>query len=95
MVNLFFRNRQCSVYEIYPRSETPHLTQVDHLDLRLSNEPRTHLLPGTVVWYGFYKDRVVFRVWDFRLNHSTSFSVDVDVIKFLTKLRVCFTFSKH
>ena len=33
MVNWFRENS--SVYEIYPQSETPHLTQIAHLDLDL------------------------------------------------------------
>ena len=37
---------------------------------------------------------IVFRVWDYRLNHSISFSVDVDVDKFENALRVYFILSK-
>ena len=66
----------------------PRLTQIAHLDL----EPdfRAHLLPGTVIWYGFYgpEDMVVFRVWDYRLNHSISFSVDVEIHKFYSNIVV-------
>ena len=75
----FFRS-SCSVYEIYPQSETPHIIQMAQLDnLDSSKSPPIKLLPGTVVWSGINrdKDRTVFRVWDYRLNHSISFAVDV------------------
>jgi hypothetical protein len=92
MVNSFLRDENCSVYEIYPESETPHLTKIGHLDPCM--DPRAFLLPGTVVWYGFYRDRIVFRVWDYQLNHSISFSVDVDVQKFGFDIEVYFIFPK-
>jgi hypothetical protein len=83
-----FRYVNCSVYEIYSQSETPHLTQIAHLDFDPSKNPRAHLLPGTVVWNYFYDDRIVFRVWDYRLNHSITFFVDVDVDRFNSNLEV-------
>ena len=94
MVNPFFRFEDCSVYEVYPQSETPHLTQIAHLDLDPSKGPRAHLLPSTVIWYGFYEDKIVFRVWDYRLNHSVSFSADVDVGNYDYDLEVHFILSK-
>ena len=80
-MNLFFRNANFSIYEIYPESETPHLTEIANFYTDLNNvpQPLTYLLPGTVIWYEFYEDRIVFIVWDYQLNHSTSFSVDIDV----------------
>ena len=73
MVNSFSRET-CSVYEIYPQSETPSLTQVAHLDF---NPPfKAYLLPGIVIWCYYFMDRSVFRVWDYHLNHSITFSVD-------------------
>ena len=75
----FFRYIECSVYEIYPQSESPHLTKIAHLDFNPTKDPPAHLLPGTVIWSGFYHDRIVFQVWDYRLNHSINFSVEVDV----------------
>ena len=75
----FFRSN-CSVYEIYPQSETPHITQIAHLDnLDPSVNPPIYLLPDMVIWCGLNRDRdqTVFRVWDYRLNHSISFAVDV------------------
>ena len=93
-MNLFFRYEDCSVYEIYPQSETPHLTKIAHLDFDPAKDPPAHLLPGIVIWYGFYEDRIVFRVWDYRLNHSISFSVDIDVDKFERNLEVYFILSK-
>jgi len=71
--------KNCSVYEIYPQSETPHLTQIANLDFDPSQRYlAAFLLPGTVIWYTFYGNRIVFRVWDYRLNHSISFSVSVN-----------------
>ena len=82
MVNLFFR-RDCSVYENTPQCETPHLTQIAHLGLGfdgLSGFSQLELLSAIVIWWRFYVNMIVFRVWDYRLNHSTSFSLDADVI---------------
>ena len=78
MVNSFFR-KNCSIYEIYPQSETPHLTQIAHLDFGPSGNPLAILLPETVIWYNIYDDWIVFRVWNYRLNQSIKFPVDVDV----------------
>ena len=96
-MNLFFRYRDCSVYEIYPESEAPHLIKIAHLDFATHYSTRL-LLPGTVIWFTFYEDRIVFRVWDYQLNHSVNFSADVDVdTKFeRKKLEVYSTFfPKH
>ena len=93
MVDLFSRYLNWSVHEIYPESETPHLTQIAHLDglvLDTPNDPPAYLLPGTVIWFDFREDSIVFIVWDYRLNHSTSFYVDVDVKKFEFNLEVYF-----
>ena len=92
MVNSFFR--RCFVYEIYPQSETPHLTQIAHLDFNPIEDSSVHLLPGRVIWYDLHKDRVVFRVWDYRLNHSISFSVDVEVERYDIELEVYLILSK-
>ena len=93
MVDLFSRYLNWSVHEIYPESETPHLTQIAHLDglvLDTPNDPPAYLLPVTVIWFDFRENSIVFIVWDYRLNHSTSFSVDVDVKKFEFDLEVYF-----
>ncbi|KAF8812954.1 hypothetical protein BYT27DRAFT_7239602 [Phlegmacium glaucopus] len=66
----------CSVYEIYPQSETPQLTEIARLDINKGF--LAYLLPDKVIWYGFCNDNMVVRVWDFRRNYSTSFSADVD-----------------
>jgi hypothetical protein len=81
-MNSFFRYGDCSVYEIYPQSETPHLIQIAHFDFSPTDDPLVYLLPDRVVWYDSYINRIVFRVWDYRLNHSISFSVDVDANEF-------------
>ena len=92
---LFFRSH-CSVYEIYPQSETPHITLIAHLGLDPSNDPQVHLLPDTLIWFGFNEDRdhIVFRVWDYRLNHSISFTVDVSDSDYDSGFRVYFNLSK-
>jgi hypothetical protein len=90
-VNSFFFRKKSFIYEIYPQSETPHLTQIAHLDLTGNDYL---LLPGTLIWFTFYEAMVVFWVWDYRLNRSISFSVDVDVDKFEYKLKVNFFLSK-
>lgn len=72
-----------TIYEIYPQSETPHLTKVAHLKHDLLWAIEARILPGTfkVIWYTtFYIDGIEgmnFWVWDYRLNHSISFSIDV------------------
>ena len=73
MVNSFFFRQTCSVYEIYPQTETPRLTRIAYLDVH--SPPEVYLLPGTVIWRGPLMGRAVFWVWDYRLNHSISFSV--------------------
>jgi hypothetical protein len=78
MVNSYFYRKNCSVYEIYPQNETPHLNQIAHLDLNRDFLEDQYLLPGTVLWFICYANSIVFIVWDYRLNHSSSFSVDVD-----------------
>ena len=90
--SFFFRFKNCIVYEIYPRSETPHLIQTARLDSHLCDNPPTYLLPGIVIWYRSYEDKVVFRVWDYRLNHSISFFVNVD--NFEHDVEVYFILSK-
>jgi len=64
---------------MHPQSETPQLIQIAHLDFDPTTDPPAHLLSDKVIWYGFYEDRIVFRIWDFRVNHSISFSADVDL----------------
>ena len=58
-----------------PKVKHPHLTQIARIDFDSSLE-HTVLLPGTVIWFRFYDDETIFRVWDYRRNHSISFSVD-------------------
>ena len=93
IVNLSFRNAYCSVYEINPQMETPHLTKIAHLDF--ANNFSVLLLPGKVIWYNsnFYENRIIFRVWDYQLNHSICFSVDFDFNKFEFNIEVNFILS--
>ena len=95
MVNSVFRYVDCSVYEIYPQSETPHLTKIAHLDFNPSEDPAYLLLPDKVIWYFFLDHHgYVFWIWDYRLNHSISFSVDVDTNEFKSSPEVYFILSK-
>ena len=75
MYGKFVFRETCSVYEIYPQNETPRLTQIAHLDFNPA-ATMTFLSPGTVIWCDCFSDRMVFRVWDYRLNHSISFIVE-------------------
>ena len=56
----------------------PLLDHIAHLDWFPLNLCPSHLLPDTVIYHGLHQDRIVFRVVDYRTNHSTSFPVDVD-----------------
>ena len=68
-----------SIFEIYPQSETPLLTQIAHLDWFSSKDELTHLLPDTLICRFVHEDRLVFRVVDYRTNYSICFSADVGV----------------
>ena len=87
----FFSRTNCSVYEIYPQSETSHLTRIAHLDVDFILTENHYLVPDTVFWFLGLGDRIVFWVWDYRLNHSINFSVDVD---FYREFEVYFILSK-
>ena len=67
------------IYEIYPQSESPLLTQVAHLDWDISKKNPAHLLFDTLIFHDFPDDRIVFRFWDYRANYSTCFSVSADL----------------
>ena len=100
MVNMLFRLFNCSVYEIYPESETPHLTRIAHLELDfdITRAPPAHHLSGTVIWFELHGNKIRFTVWDYRLNHSINFFVDVGKKKkkFNRKLEVDISFfPKH
>ena len=67
----------------------PHIIQIAYLDFGLTIGSAACLLPGTVIWIGFYEDKTIFRVWDYRLNHSISFSVES-----FERVKVYFVLSK-
>ena len=73
LIDSFFRTT-CSIYEIYPQSETPRLTQIAYLD-NFDPSMKAYLLPGTVIWLYPVMDRLFFKVWDYQLNHSITFSI--------------------
>ena len=73
----------------------PHLTQIAHLSF--NHVDNLYLLPGKVIWYGRSLEGIVFRVWDYRVNHSTSFSLrvgiaySVGVVQGMRQIEVHFT----
>jgi hypothetical protein len=77
-----FSLKHLSIYEIYPQSEIPLLTEIAHLDWfdSRSEEP-AHLLPDTLIYRVIHQNRIVFRVVNYRTNYSACFSADVDVKK--------------
>ena len=74
MYDEFVFRETCSVYEIYPRSETPRLTRIAHL-VDFDPPISVHLLLGTVIWRYSVMDRIVLMVWDYQLNHSITFVI--------------------
>ena len=71
-----------SIFEIYPQSEIPLLTKIADFDRFSSGEfpeDPTHLLPDTLICRMQHRDKIVFRVLDYRMNCSTCFSADVNV----------------
>ncbi|KAF8801190.1 hypothetical protein BYT27DRAFT_7342089 [Phlegmacium glaucopus] len=79
----------CSCYEIYPQSETPQLTQIAHLDFAYSRY--RYILSDNIIWYTPLPHEIIFRVWDYRLNASVSFTAEVDVAKVDYNMRVLIT----
>ena len=81
MLNSYFRlgfgTKNWTVYEIYPQSDMPHLTQIAHL--AFDSVDNLYLLPGKVIWYGRSLEGIDFCVWDYRVNHSTSLSLRVGI----------------
>ena len=90
----FFSSEHLSIFEIYPQSEIPVLTQIAHLHWNPSEEVPADLLPETVICRVQHDDRIVFRVVDYRTNYSTFFSVDVDA-KRSDRVKVNFILSKR
>ena len=76
-----FSDDYLSIFEIYPQSETPMLVQIADLEWLSSEESPYHFLPDTLIYRTFHEDRIVFRVLNYRTNHSARFSADVDVKK--------------
>jgi hypothetical protein len=77
LIPSFRDDARLSIFEIYPKSERPLLTEMAHIDW--SEEQPVHLLPDTVVCRKIYDDRIVFRIVNYRMNYSTRFSADVEV----------------
>ena len=65
---------------IYTQSEIlPLLIQIARLDCCSSNMYPAYFLPDILTCRAFYEDRINFGLVDYRTNHSTIFSVDVNV----------------
>ena len=75
MYNEFVFRDTCSVYEIYPQSETPRLTRIAHL-VDFNRPDCTYLFLSTVIWRYSVMDSIVLKVWDYQLNHSITFIID-------------------
>jgi hypothetical protein len=73
-----FSDEVLSIFEIYPKSERPLLTEIAHIDWDAPDEQPTHLLPNTLVCRDVHDDRIVFRIVNYRTNYSTRFSADVE-----------------
>ena len=75
-------NRDLFIFEIYPQSEIPLLSQIAHLDWFLPTEDPAHLLPDIMIFRVVHRVGIFFRVVDYRTNYSTCFraSVDVDIV---------------
>jgi hypothetical protein len=73
--HISFSDHTLSIFEIYPKSERPLLTEIALID---SEEEPAHLLPDTVVCRDIHDDRIVFRIVNYRTNYSTRFSADVE-----------------
>ena len=89
-----FSDNYLSIFEIYPQSEIPLLTQIAHLDWIPSEELPAHLLPDILICRVTHDDRIVFKVVDYRTNYSTSFTADVDAKKNGRRVKVFFFFSQ-
>ena len=83
-----------SVFEIYPRSELPLITQIAHLDWFSLEESPKHLLPDSLIYQSFHEDMIVFRVVNYRTNYSACFSVHVDAIDIELEVEVFLFFSR-
>jgi hypothetical protein len=76
-----FSDDTLSIFEIYPKSERPLLTEIAYIDWDDPEEQPAHLLPDTVVYRVIHDDRIVFRIVNYRTNYSTRFSADVEAKK--------------
>lgn len=80
--NTFYRDRDedCYVYEIFPQSKTPQLTQIANRSFSTRSKRRqAYSLPNKVISYAFYGKSLMFTVWDYRLSHSVCFMADIDL----------------
>ena len=63
-----------SIFEVYPQSEIPLITQIAHINWHYHRERVAFFLPDILVFRVSIKNRIDFRVVDYRTNCSTSFS---------------------
>ena len=88
-----FSYKHLSIFEIYPQSEIPLLTQIAHLKWNPFEEVLVHFLPDTLICR-IRDDKTVFKVVNFRTNYSTCFTADVDTKKSCYSAKVFFVLSK-
>ena len=77
MIHSFSFNDHLSIFEIYPQSEIPLLTQIAHVLFFSVLEYPAYLLPDILICMSI-RGRIAFRVVDHRKNYSTCFSPDLD-----------------
>ena len=76
-----------SIFEVYPQSEIPLITQIAHINWHYHRERVAHFLPDILVFRASIKNRIDFRVVDYRTNYSTSFSATLFSSEKLQPLR--------
>ena len=96
LISSFSSDDRLAIFEIYPQSEIPLLTEIGHIVLfSEAREKVAHVLPDTVIFRHDVDDRIVFRIVDYRTNYSTSFSTDSeDDINKIGSVKVFFVPSK-
>ena len=61
--SFFYSSKHLSIFEIYPQSEIPQLTQIANFSWSPDEEP-LQLLSETLICLHFQEDRMFFRIVD-------------------------------
>ena len=76
-------DRHLSIFEVYPQSEIPLITLIANVQYASDEEYPLHLLSDTLISCSnvrvLSEDRIIFRIWNYRTNYATCFSVSVDL----------------